>query len=218
MIRRRDFFRKSGLTAILAMFGVGIGKERAQASQSRKWAMIVDLNRCSGCRSCVIACKAQNKTEQGAFLTTVLSLEQGEYPDSRNVFVPVLCNQCEDAPCIKACPENATYRLDNGVVVTDWNTCTGAGDCIQACPYQARFPDSRFADRSDKCDFCINRIEQGLEPACVEACPQNARIFGDLNAPKDDMKSYLQRSDLIHRKPKLKIASRVWYVSSTSVD
>ncbi len=216
MIARRSFLKKGGLAGVLAIFGWGIGEEAARASSPHKWAMIIDLNRCCGCQSCVIACKAQNKTASGEFLTNVLSFEEGVYPKANNLFVPVQCNQCEDAPCVKACPEKATYQLANGIVVTDWNVCTGEGDCIAACPYGARFLDPRFNNRSDKCDFCLNRLEQGLQPACVEACSENARLFGDLNDPEGELKTYLERKDLVHRKPGLNIASRIWYVPIAS--
>ena len=218
MIRRRDFLRSGGIAAVLAGVGVGVGEVQAKTKPGAKWAMIIDLNRCSGCGSCVIACKAHNKTVDRAFLTTVVNSETGEYPNSRDVFTPIQCNQCEDPPCVEACAEKATFRLDNGIVVTDWNLCNGDGRCVEACPYQARILDSRHGNRVDKCDFCLNRIDRGLTPACVEACPQNARVFGDLATPSPELKAYTKRKDLAHRKADLKLASRVWYISSIAVD
>lgn len=131
------------------------------------------------------------------------------------LFTPVQCNQCEDPPCVSACPENATFKLPNGIVFTDWNKCKSRGDCVPACPYEARFADQRHGGKSDKCDFCLDRLEKGLVPACVEACSEKARIFGDLKKPTGEFAEYLNKSGLVTRKPELKLGSRVRYVPST---
>ncbi len=215
MSERRKFLKKSGLLAILGLAGLAAGDRKAEASNVEQWAMIIDLNRCTGCQSCVIACKAQNKTAPGKFNTRIITEEEGTYPQSRILFTPVQCNQCEDPPCVAACPEHATFQLPNGIVVTDWNKCTSKGDCVPACPYEARFLDPRHGGKSDKCDFCINRLNQGLMPACVEACSEKARLFGDMKNPQGEFAEYLARSGLVTRKPDLKLKTRVRYVPSS---
>ena len=210
----RRLFMKNGLLAIVGIAGLAKGVQAEAASQSQKWGMIIDLNRCTGCQACVIACKAQNKTEADHFLTSVLSQEDGNYPDSRVVFTPIQCNQCEDAPCIPACPIDATFKLPNGIVVTDWDICESIGTCVTACPYGARSLDDRYDGKVDKCDFCLNRIEKGLMPACVEACEANVRLFGDVNAPTGEFAEYLKRKDMTYRKPELKIKTSLQYVPS----
>lgn len=218
----RRFFLKNGLLVILGMVGLA-GTKKAAAMSAKpdlgpKYGMVIDINRCTGCQSCVIACKAQNKTLSGHFNTKVLSFEDGNYPDSRVIYNPVQCNQCENPPCVDACPIDATFKLPNGIVVTDWDICQGIGECVKECPYDARFLDTRHmgADngKADKCDFCVNRLEQGLEPACVEACSPKARIFGDLNAPKGEFADYIKRFDIVRRKPELKIKTNLLYVPS----
>ena len=97
-------------------------------------------------------------------------------------FVPKLCNHCAVPPCTQVCPVGATYQTKDGVVVIDHDSCVGCAYCIQACPYGARFWDSRYLC-ANKCDFCYHRITKGLEPACVLACPTGTRIFGDLKDP-----------------------------------
>jgi tetrathionate reductase subunit B len=211
----RRLFLKNGLLALVGIAGIAAGG-KAEAAQGKRFGMIIDINRCTGCQSCVIACKAQNKTATDKFNTKVLSVEDGNYPDARVVFTPVQCNQCVNPPCVPACPINATFKLPNGIVVTDWNKCEGIGACVPACPYEARFLDNRFGNKVDKCDFCVNRLEKGLLPACVEACEANARIFGDMNAPEGEFAEYLKRKDLNVRKPELKIKTSILYVSSRS--
>lgn len=99
-------------------------------------------------------------------------------------FVPKLCNQCENPPCVQVCPVGATYQTSDGVVLVDRKTCIGCGYCIMACPYGSRFfhPKARVAD---KCTFCYHRISQGLKPACEEVCPTKARRIGNMRDPED---------------------------------
>lgn len=209
----RRLFLKNGL-AVIAMVGLAKVPEGAAASPSPKWGMVIDVNRCTGCQACVIACKAQNKTAPDQFNTRVLTLEDGNYPESRVIFTPVQCNHCENPRCVPACPLKATYKLPNGIVVTDWEKCESYGACVPACPYGARFLDERHGKKVDKCDFCLNRLEQGLLPACVEACEANARLFGDMNAPVGEFAEHLRRRDLTVRKPELKIKTSLRYVPS----
>lgn len=212
-MQSRRLFLKNGLV-VIGMAGMAKVPGALASSPTPKWAMIIDVNRCTGCQSCVIACKAQNKTAAGQFNTRVLSLEDGNFPDARVIFTPVQCNHCENPPCVPACPLEATYKLPNGIVVTDWEKCESFGTCVTACPYGARFLDERHGNKVDKCDFCLNRLEQGLLPACVESCEANARVFGDLNAPTGEFAEYLKRRDLAVRKPELKIKTSIRYVPS----
>lgn len=204
---RRRFIKKSGLVLLGSAAATGMASV-AMAEGAPKWAMIIDLNRCTGCQSCVIACKNQSKTTTGNFNTQILSVETGRYPATRIVYTPVQCNQCDTPPCVAACPVGATFKLDNGIVVTDWDKCRADGPCAEACvwkcPYGARSLDSRFGNKADKCDFCLDRLAQGLEPACVESCPSKARIFGDINRPLGEFAAYLKKSGLKTRKAGLK--------------
>jgi Fe-S-cluster-containing dehydrogenase component len=208
----RRLFLKNGLVAMVGATGLATGAQAQVAARTPKWGMIIDLNRCCGCQSCVIACKVQNRTARDEFNTRVLSLEDGIGADARVVFTPVQCNQCEDPPCVKACSANATVKLPNGIVVTDWDKCVPLGNCVTACPYDARFVDENHAYKVDKCDFCVDRLDKGLLPACVEACDSKARIFGDFNAPEGEFADYLKRAGLKPRKAELGIKTSVLYV------
>jgi len=213
MENRREFL-KQGLGALAGAAAVSaVDSSLLHAGEpSPDYVMIIDLNKCNGCESCVIACKARNRTAPNHFLTRVEAVETGRYPHPNLSFVPALCNQCEDPPCVRACPTQATYKLDNGIVFTDWNRCTGIGKCVPACPYGARLPDSRHGNKSDKCDFCLDRLERSLLPACVENCSPGARLFGDRNKPVGAFAEYLRRADLVPPKPELGIKTRVLYV------
>ena len=215
MSSRRQFLKKGGVLAAIfgALGSIPIAKAE-EPHQSKKWGMVIDLNRCIGCHSCVIACKAQNNTVAGRFSTRIVTAEVGAFDEPSKSFIPVLCNQCEHPACEAACPVNALTKLSNGVVVADWNKCepdkckpmsNGAGACVAACPYNANFLDPRYGDKIDKCDFCLGRVEKGLEPACVESCSSKARLFGDVNAPEGEFAEYLKRTDLRRRRPELRI-------------
>src|SRR5712691_12071957 len=118
----------------------------------------------------------------GVFRDTVKYVEEGKYPKATRHFIPVLCNQCEEAPCLKACPTGAIIRIENGEIVINKGDCNVNRFCMAACPYGAIYidPEEHVAQ---KCTFCEHRTAQGMQPACVDACPTRCRIFGDLADP-----------------------------------
>ena len=99
-------------------------------------------------------------------------------------FVPKLCNQCDNPPCVQVCPVGATYKTPDGVVLVDRTWCIGCGYCIMGCPYGVRFFHPIY-QVADKCNFCYHRITNGLKTACVDACPFGARQIGNLKDPND---------------------------------
>ncbi len=132
----------------------------------------------------------------------------------KSFFVPKLCNLCEHSPCTQVCPVGATFDSPDGVVLVDPNYCIGCGFCIQACPYGCRFlnPDTRTAE---KCTLCYHRITRGLKPACVEICPTEARIFGDLKNPveNDPIQNFIAKNKVFSLKPHLGTDARVMYAN-----
>ncbi len=198
MENRREFL-KNGLILCLGAGGLMGTVSRVAAfphADDARWGMIIDTSRCSGCQSCMVACKLQNKTAEGHFNTSVRGLETGDYPNATFIFDTHICRHCTDAPCVSACPTGAAFVHESGLVMTDWNRCDGNGACMDACPYDARFHDSRFSEKTDKCDLCLDRISQGLVPACVENCPSNARIFGRIDKPEGEFAAYLSAMSL----------------------
>ncbi|MDW8083924.1 MAG: 4Fe-4S dicluster domain-containing protein [Candidatus Caldarchaeum sp.] len=145
-------------------------------ASGKRYAMLMDVEKCFGCMACVVACAAENNVPLGVFRTWIEYLEK---PDGTRVFIPKQCNHCEDPPCVPPCPTKATYVTSDGLVLVNDELCIGCGACIQACPYGARYRNP-VKGVADKCTFCDHRLAQGMLPACVEACPTGARIFGPL--------------------------------------
>ncbi|MBT4429920.1 MAG: 4Fe-4S dicluster domain-containing protein, partial [Nitrospinaceae bacterium] len=143
-----------------------------------KYAMAIDLSQCIGCHACTIACKSEHDIPIGSWRCWVKEVEKGVFPQTRREFLPVLCNQCDDAPCKNICPTSALFRRPDGIVDLDPEWCIGCKACMVACPYDQLFIDPN-TNTAEKCNFCSNRLEAGLEPACVVVCPTQCRIFGD---------------------------------------
>jgi tetrathionate reductase subunit B len=127
-------------------------------------------------------------------------------------FVPKLCNLCKHSPCVQVCPVGATFDAPDGAVLIDPKYCIGCGFCIQACPYGCRFL-SPVTKTAEKCTLCYHRITRGLKPACVEVCPTQARIFGDLmnSKPDDPIQQFYQNNRVEALKPHLGTEPRVLY-------
>ena len=158
-------------------------RERMEApDDGKKLGWFVDTRRCFGCHACEVSCKAENDVPLGHFIRQTIYKDVGEYPRVARLFLPVSCQHCEDAPCIKACPCGALHKEAGGTVAVDYNTCCGHGTCVDVCPYGAIYLDP-VAKQAVKCHNCYHRTEQGMEPACVPTCPSEALYFGDLNDP-----------------------------------
>lgn len=134
-------------------------------------------------------------------------------------FVSRLCMQCENPPCVAVCPVGATYRTPEGIVLVDQERCVGCGYCVVACPYGARYltPDGATtptgnAGVADKCTWCYHRISQGRVPACVEVCPVEARVFGDLNDASSPIQKIVHAPGVGLLRPELGTSPRVYYV------
>ncbi len=126
-------------------------------------------------------------------------------------FVPKICNHCRHPSCVSVCPTGATFKTDDGAVLIDHSYCIGCQYCVQACPYGARFFDPR-THVTEKCTWCYHRITKGLKPACVEVCPVNARIFGDLNNQASDISKFLRENRVQVLKPETGNAPTCFYV------
>jgi anaerobic dimethyl sulfoxide reductase subunit B (iron-sulfur subunit) len=146
-------------------------------------AFYLDRSRCSGCFACAVACMDQNDLEVSdgaAAWRHVFTVENGAFPDAHLTYISLACMHCEDAPCLLACPTGALHRGAGGQVVgVETDLCIGCHSCSIACPFGV----PRFAadGKMHKCDLCGERLQHGLEPACVRVCPTKALRQGDPN-------------------------------------
>ena len=207
---RREFlsasFAAAGVTLAsgVTLFGVISGPEvlAAQingASSTARWGMLIDADLCDeDCNACVTACAKENglkghdrpKTDaQWIRKVTVKDPHSGNKST-----MPVMCQHCEEPPCVDVCPTGASFKRKDGIVLVDKHICIGCRYCIMACPYQARsFVHEALVDQKDhaprgkgtveSCTLCVHRVDEGQQPACVEACDDQgkAMLFGDLN-------------------------------------
>ena len=179
-----------------------------------KWGKVIDNERCIGCHACTVACKAEHLVPLGVTRTYVKQVDVGTYPAVSRHFQVTRCNQCENPPCVPICPTTAMFRRKDGIVDFDKNACIGCKACIAACPYDAIYidPDSHSAE---KCNFCAHRIDQGMEPACVAVCPEQAIIIGDLNDPVSQVSRILARQKTDVRKPEKGTGPKLFYVGAS---
>lgn len=200
------------------------------------YGMGIQIDKCIGCGKCVEACKVENGVldEPYFYRTWVeryiedsagnVSVDSpgggrngfpalGEEKDiMKSFFVPKLCNHCENPPCVQVCPVGATFVSEDGVVLIDKDYCIGCRYCIQACPYGARYLDPR-TKTADKCTFCYHRVTRGLLPACVEVCPTQARVFGDIRKQSSPLHRLRRLARLQVLKPYLNTKPKVFYTN-----
>ncbi len=113
-----------------------------------RFAMVIDLDRCTGCRACMEACKVENNTPEAHFWMYAFRFEEGTYPDTRIWYMPRPCMHCDNAPCVKVCPVGARYKRSDGLVATDWDRCIGCRYCEVACPYGVNYFNWKEPSRS----------------------------------------------------------------------
>lgn len=231
MLRRSFMLKLLSVTAAVA--GGAVTALRAAVNSVARYGMGIQINKCIGCGRCVEACKEENEVPPEPFYfrtwveryvirksgVTVSSIDTRIAPYhetpatgdvQRSFFVPKLCNQCDSPPCVQVCPVGATFRTPEGVVLVDEKRCIGCRYCIQACPYGARYlhPVRKTAD---KCTFCYHRIKNGLLPACVEVCPTQARIFGDLGSNASPLTRFERMNKLHVLKQHMNTEPKVFY-------
>lgn len=157
--------------------------------------IVVNLDKCTGCYACEIACKMENNVALGEHWNKVVEVGPfGEYPDITRYKLPSMCQQCADAPCVNVCPTGASYRDEDGVVLIDREKCIGCKYCMMACPYGVR-DWNKETKTVEKCTLCGQLTAKGELPACVKSCAAGARFYGDLDDPESDVSKELARYD-----------------------
>ena len=208
----------------------------------------LNISKCEGYRDCVEGCTRENNQGRDSQVQyiRVLQMDKGsmdleksehyynpkEVPVPGKFYLPVQCMQCDNPPCVKACPTEATWKEPDGIVVIDYDWCIGCRYCMTACPYWARHfnwtepvipaaemnPNTSFLGNRprpqgvvEKCHFCIQRTRKGQQPACQEACPTGARVFGNLLDPKSEIRYVLENKTVFRLKEELGTEPKFWY-------
>jgi Fe-S-cluster-containing dehydrogenase component len=245
-IERRGFLKLLLASGALVVTQRPLRRSLSSAPKEKsphQWAMVIDLEKCVGCGDCTLACRAHNDVPQNISWNRLI--EGGKIGD-RQVYLPVPCMHCEHAPCVNICPVKATYQRPDGIVMMDYDRCIGCRYCEMACPYGSRSfnwkafdgenpavpdwgqPEVERRPRGvvEKCSFCYQRIDRGLEqglmpgvdrlatPACVNACPVGARAFGDLNDPESPVSKLLAKHPSFRLREDLGTGPRVFYLQA----
>ncbi len=248
-LSRRRLLQGLGGVALVVAAGTGAATlvrpalGRAAQGQSskqpqRQWAFVIDLRRCDGCTYCTQACqKAHYLPPDHEWIKVYEVEDEAGY----RYFMPRLCMQCENPPCLKVCPVAATFKNPQGVILVDQDRCIGCRLCMAACPYNARyfnyeeppkpagpfdnpmpeFPVPQQKGTVGKCVLCVHNTVNGKLPACVENCYMDALYIADLNSDVMTNRSgetyklsqYLSDNDAFRYKEELNTSPRVWYVT-----
>ena len=253
-VDRRDFIKMAGIGAALGLAvktqaGTLTGqrgsyKAGTGAKAANRWAMVIDLRKMSEAtiQRCAEAChtvhnvpKFDNPKDEikwiwGEPYHNTFPAQENHHTkeDLAHIMVPVLCNHCDNPPCVRVCPTQATWSREDGIVMMDWHRCIGCRYCITACPYGSRsfnwrdprphidtidqsFP-TRVRGVVEKCTFCNERLARGEQPACVEACTDRELIFGDLEDPNSEVRQMLAENFTIRRKTGLGTQPEIYYI------
>ena len=198
-----------------------------------QYVYLIDITKCIGCGACMRACEKENNVPPHYFRTWIerymVSRAENVTVDSPNggrdgfeplvmgevitkaFFVPKLCNHCTNTPCVQLCPVGASYRSSDGIVLVDEERCIGCAYCVQACPYGSRFIHP-VTHTASKCTLCYHRITKGMLPACVQACPVEARMLGDRKKIDDKVSDIIATKAIDILKPELLTEPNCYYV------
>jgi Fe-S-cluster-containing dehydrogenase component len=253
---RRGFLKMAGVASLAGVAGGKVieaaastakGEYRAKggALHAERWAMVIDTRKCleqHDCTRCMDACHVAHNVpsfdnDKDSISWLWREPFHGAFPNQHNEHaahdmnhkeVLVLCNHCDNPPCVRACPTQTTWAREDGIVMMDMHRCIGCRYCITACPYGARSfnwrdPRTHIADLNDdfpsrtrgvveKCNFCAERLATGQQPYCAEACEHGAMVFGDLEDPTSEVRQLLHDNFTIRRKPGLGTQPQIYYI------
>lgn len=179
--------------------------------RSKRNALVIDSRKCIDCKACVVACRAENHVPLGHSRNRINDERRGVWPQLFVTFEPEQCHHCANPSCVRVCPTGASFQRDDGLVLVNQDDCIGCRYCIIACPYDARF----FREDQgvvEKCTFCVQRVDRGDPPACVETCPSKVRAFGDITDPQSEISQLLARRAYRVHKPETGNGPQIYYL------
>ncbi|MFC1848909.1 sulfate reduction electron transfer complex DsrMKJOP subunit DsrO [candidate division CSSED10-310 bacterium] len=247
VVNRREFIKIAGLATLGSSLpgNLVLAKEAPQISSGTRWAMVIDVKKCLAnniFETCMKVCRETHNVPSISDPKHEIKWIWTEHFEHtfheqkhdfinrelqhQNVFV--LCNHCDNPPCVRVCPTQATWGRDDGIVMMDQHRCIGCRYCIAACPYGSRsfnYKDPRLFLKTqnpeyptrtlgvvEKCTFCAERLAKNLQPACVEACQDGELVFGNLNDPQSKVRALLQKHFTLRRKPSLGTNPEIYYI------
>lgn len=165
---------------------------------SKKYGIVVDVAKCTGCYNCFLACKDENCGEEhpgytaaqpmtGQFWMNVKEVERGAFPKVKLAHVPKTCGHCDNPKCMTQAKDGAVYKREDGIVIIDPEKAKGQKEIVNSCPHRVIYWNEAL-QLPQKCDMCAHLLDRGFkEPRCVEVCPTSALTFGDLNDPNSEV-------------------------------
>ncbi len=240
---RRKFLKTGGILLVgtPCVYGLRLltppsssATSSTSSTATPKWGMVIDLNKCSAdCDACLVACRNENNVAHHGdkkwdiHWIRKVRIKSKDPNITTEKSVPLLCNQCDDPPCALVCPVKATYKRDDGIVIVDHHRCIGCRYCMIACPYNARFfnfkenhywPNKNYPKRShgvtESCNFCAHLLDEGRQPACVEACQKKtgALLMGNLNDPDSEISRLIANNPVKRLREDLGTKPKVYYI------
>ena len=191
--------------------------EQTVGTSGMQYGFVIDQTKCIGCHACSVACKTEHDVPLGVNRTWVKYVEKGEWPDTKRFFSVMRCNHCSNAPCVAICPTKALFTRKDGIVDFDTDRCIGCKSCMQACPYDALYIDPH-ENTAQKCNYCVHRVEVGIEPACVVVCPEQAIVAGDLHEPATQIAQMIATDQLSQRAVEQGTDPNLWYKGAESAN
>lgn len=178
---------------------------------NKLYTLVIDSKRCINCKACIVACRAENQVPLQHSRDWINEEHRGSWPQIMNNFEPEQCHHCTSPSCVRVCPTGASYKRADGIVLINDRECVGCRYCVIACPYNARFVREDLG-HPEKCTYCVQRLDRGEPPACVETCPTKVRIFGDVNDPNSEVAQLLNTRQYRVKKPETGNGPRIFYL------